>query len=544
MIIRIFAILPFLVLSACGGSEPEPVAIDYPTTATIDHVDTYHGINVADPYRWLEDDVRESGEVKNWVDAQNAVTFEYLDSIEERDIIKKRLTELWDFERFGMPNKEGGRYYYSYNDGLQNQDVIYVQSSLDDEATLLIDPNTWSDDGTIAMSSYYPSPDGRHVAYLVQDGGSDWRKAQVMDVETGKVLDDELEWLKFTGLAWAGDGSGFYYSRYPETSEDVKFQSLNMNQAVYFHRLGTSQDEDSLVIAHPESPEWGYSAAVTDDGEHLVITVWQGTDNRYQIMHQDLTDPDAAPRFLIEGFDHDYTLVGNVGDELFFRTNKDAPRNRLIALDVDNPEPENWREIIEQEEDVLDGVSLVGGRIIADYMQDAQTVVKVFDPDGNQTGTVNLPGIGTAYGFNGKFDDPETFFSYTSYDTPTTVNRLDVSTGEVTVFRKPDVDFDSDDYVVKQVFFESKDGTRVPMFISHRKDIEIDGNTPTMLYGYGGFNISLTPGFSITRLAWMEMGGIYAVANMRGGGEYGEEWHKAGTRLQKQNVFDLSLIHI
>ena len=538
MIIRIFAILPFLVLSACGGSEPEPVAIDYPTTATIDHVDTYHGINVADPYRWLEDDVRESGEVENWVDAQNAVTFEYLDSIEERDIIKKRLTELWDFERFGMPNKEGGRYYYSYNDGLQNQDVIYVQSSLDDEDTLLIDPNTWSDDGTIAMSSYYPSPDGRHVAYLVQDGGSDWRKAQVMDVETGKVLDDELEWLKFTGLAWAGDGSGFYYSRYPETSEDVKFQSLNMNQAVYFHRLGTSQDEDSLVIAHPESPEWGYSAAVTDDGEHLVITVWQGTDNRYQIMHQDLTDPDAAPRFLIEGFDHDYTLVGNVGDELFFRTNKDAPRNRLIALDVDNPEPENWREIIPQAEDVLDGVSLVGGRIIADYMQDAQTVVKVFDPDGNQTGTVNLPGIGTAYGFNGKFDDPETFFSYTSYYTPTTVNRLDVSTGEVTVFRKPDVDFDSDDYVVKQVFFESKDGTRVPMFISHRKDIEIDGNTPTMLYGYGGFNISLTPGFSITRLAWMEMGGIYAVANMRGGGEYGEEWHKAGTRLQKQNVFD------
>ena len=538
MIIRIFAILPFLVLSACGGSEPEPVAIDYPTTATIDHVDTYHGIDVADPYRWLEDDVRESEEVKNWVDAQNAVTFEYLDSIEERDIIKKRLTELWDFERFGMPNKEGGRYYYSYNDGLQNQDVIYVQSSLNDEATLLIDPNTWSDDGTIAMSSYYPSPDGRHVAYLVQDGGSDWRKAQVMDVETGKVLDEELEWLKFTGLAWAGDGSGFYYSRYPETSEDVKFQSLNMNQAVYFHRLGTSQDEDPLVIAHPENPEWGYSAAVTDDGEHLVITVWQGTDNRYQIMHQDLTDPDAAPRFLIEGFDHDYTLVGNVGDELFFRTNKDAPRNRLIALDVDNPEPENWREIIAQEEDVLDGVSLVGGRIIADYMQDAQTVVKVFDPDGNQTGTVNLPGIGTAYGFNGKFDDPETFFSYTSYDTPTTVNRLDVSTGEVTVFRKPDVDFDSDDYVVKQVFFESKDGTRVPMFISHRKDIEIDGNTPTMLYGYGGFNISLTPGFSITRLAWMEMGGIYAVANMRGGGEYGEEWHKAGTKLRKQNVFD------
>jgi prolyl oligopeptidase len=540
MACRVFTLFILLLLAACGPAETgtQQVGIEYPQTATGDVIDNYHGVNVADPYRWLEDDVRESEDVKNWIDAQNAVTFAYLESIEERELIKKRLTELWDFERFGMPNKEGGRYYYSYNDGLQNQDVIFVQSSLDDETTLLIDPNTWSDDGTVALASYYPSPDGRHVAYLVQDGGSDWRQARVMDVETGKVLDDELEWLKFTGLAWAGDASGFYYSRYPETSEDVKFQSLNMNHAVYFHRLGTAQEEDTLVIAHPDNPEWGYSANVTDDGEHLVITVWQGTDNRYQIMHQDLTDPDAAPRFLIEGFDHDYTLVGNVGDELFFRTNKDAPRNRLIAIDVNNPQPRNWREIIPQADDVLDGVSLVGGKIIADYMQDAQTVVKVFDPDGNQTGTVNLPGIGTAYGFNGKFDDPETFFSYTSYDTPTTVNRLDVSTGDVTVFRKPDVDFDSEDYVVKQVFFESKDGTRVPMFIAHRKDIEIDGNTPTMLYGYGGFNISLTPGFSITRLAWMEMGGVYAVANMRGGGEYGEEWHKAGTRLQKQNVFD------
>lgn len=540
MACRIFVPVILVLLAACGPAETDvqQVGIEYPQAATRDVVDTYHGVEVADPYRWLEEDVRESEDVKNWVDAQNAVTFAYLDSIEERDLIKKRLTELWDFERFGMPNKEGGRYYYSYNDGLQNQDVIFVQSGLDDEATLLIDPNTWSDDGTVALASYYPSPDGRHVAYLIQDGGSDWRQARVMDVETGKVLDDELEWLKFTGLAWAGDGSGFYYSRYPETREDVKFQSLNMNQAVYFHRLGTGQEEDSLVVAHPDNPEWGYSANVTDDGEHLVITVWQGTDNRYQIMHQDLTDPDASLRFLIEGFDHDYTLVGNVGDELFFRTNKDAPRNRLIAIDVNNPQPENWREIIPQAEDVLDGVSLVGGKIIADYMQDAQTVVKVFDPDGNQAGTVNLPGIGTAYGFNGKFDDPETFFSYTSYDTPTTVNRLDVDTGEVTVFRKPDVDFDSEDYVVKQVFFESKDGTRVPMFISHRKDIVPDGNTPTMLYGYGGFNISLTPGFSITRLAWMEMGGIYAVANMRGGGEYGEEWHKAGTKLQKQNVFD------
>ena len=529
-----------LVLTACSRDEPEPPAatIEYPETAAVEHVDLYHGVEVADPYRWLEDDIRESEDVDAWVEAQNEVTFAYLDSIPERDIIEKRLTELWDYERYGMPYKEGGLYYYSYNDGLQNQNVVYVQKSLDAEAELLIDPNTWSEDGTVAMASYFPSPDGRHVAYMIQDGGSDWRQVRIIEVDGGALLDDELDWLKFTGLSWAKDGSGFYYSRYPETSDEEKFQSLNANHAVYFHRLGTTQDEDALVFNQPENPEWGYAASVTDDGAHLVITVWKGTDNRYQIVHQDLTVADDAPEFLIEGFDHDFSLVGNVGSELYFRTNKDAPRNRLIAIDVENPEPENWREVIPEAVDVLDGVSLVGGRIIADYMQDAQTVVKVFDLDGRQTGTVDLPGIGTAGGFQGHFDDPETFFVYTSYNTPTTVNRLDVETGEVTVFRKPDVAFDPDDYVVRQVFYKSADGTRVPMFISHHKDFKPTGNTPTMLYGYGGFNISQTPSFSITRLAWMEMGGVYAVANLRGGGEYGEEWHKAGTKLQKQNVFD------
>ncbi len=540
MSIRILLLGAAVALSACGRVEPhsESAAIEYPQTTTVDHVDTYHGVEVADPYRWLEDDVRESDQVKAWVDAQNEVTFAYLDTIPERDIVKQRLTELWDYERFGMPYKEGGRYYYSYNDGLQNQNVIYVQNSLDDEARLLIDPNTWSEDGTIALSSYFPSPDGRHVAYLVQDGGSDWRTARILDVESGDMLDDELDWLKFTGLAWAGDGSGFYYSRYPETTEEKKFQSLNMNQAVYFHRLGTSQDDDALVYSSPENPDWGFSASVSDDGQHLIITVWKGTDDRYQIVHQDLTDPDAETRFLIEGFDHDYSFVGNVGNDLYFRTNKDAPRNRLIVINAADPAPENWREVIPEAEDVLDDLSLVGGAIIAGYMQDAQTIVKIFDLDGSHAGDVNLPGIGTASGFGGKFDDPETFFTYTSFDTPTTVNRLDVGTGEVSVFRQPDVDFDSDDYVVKQVFYTSSDGTRVPMFIAHHVDVEPDGDTPTLLYGYGGFNISLTPSYSTTRLAWMEMGGIYAVANLRGGGEYGEEWHKAGTKLQKQNVFD------
>ena len=541
MALRFVAVISLFFVAACGGGEsPEPAAepINYPETTTVDHVDNYHGVEVADPYRWLEDDVRESDEVKTWVEAQNEVTFAYLGDIPERDVIAGRMTELWNYERFGRPSKEGGRYYYSYNDGLMNQDQVFVQDALDAEPTLLLDPNAWSEDGTVALASYFPSPDGQHVAYLIQDGGSDWRVAQVIKVDTGEVLEDELEWLKFTGLSWAADGSGFYYSRYPETSEEDKFQALNLNQAVYFHRLGTAQADDELVFTDPDNPDWGYSANVSDDGRHLVITVWKGTDSRYQILHQDLTDPDSEPRFIIEGFDYDYSAIGSIGDEVYFRTNRDAPKNRLIAIDTTNPAPENWREIIPESDDVLDGVSLVGGKIIADYMQDAQTVVKIFELDGEQSGTVDLPGIGTAAGFGGKVDDPETFFSYTSFDTPTTVNRLDVETGEVTVFRQPDVPFDTSEYVVKQVFYESKDGTRVPMFISHRKDVKLDGTAPTMLYGYGGFNISLTPSFSITRFAWMEMGGIYAVANLRGGGEYGKAWHKAGTKLNKQNVFD------
>ena len=525
-------------LFACGNDTPvsEADVIQYPHTATVDHTDDYHGTIVADPYRWLEDDVRESEAVEQWVDHENELTFAYLATIEERKLIRARLEALWDYERYGLPEKKGGRYFYSYNDGLQNQDVIYRQESLDDEAELLIDPNTWSDDGTIALASYFPGPNGDYFAYLVQDGGSDWRVARVMNINTGEVLDDKLEWLKFTGLSWADDGSGFYYSRYPATDADEKFQSLNKDQAVYFHRIGDAQETDTLIYSRPEHPDWGYSANVTDDGHYLIITVWKGTDDRYQIVYQDLQAEDAEPVMLIEGFDFDYTLVGNEGSELYFRTNKDAPRGRLIAIDVHNPDQP--REVIPQHIDVLSSASLVGGRVIGEYMQDAWSLVKIFDTDGKQVGSVDLPGIGTAAGFSGRMDDAETFFSYESFDTPPTISRLNVVTGEVSVFKQSDVDFNGDEYVVKQVFYESKDGTRIPMFISHRKDVVADGKRPTMLYGYGGFNISMQPSFSITRLAWMEMGGIYAVANLRGGGEYGEEWHQAGTRLNKQNVFD------
>lgn len=528
-----------LTLAACSRETTEDVSvISYPETVKVDHVDNYHGTEVADPYRWLENDVREDKQVSDWVTAQNEVTFAYLATISEREVIEKRMTELWDFERFGLPRKEEGRYYYSYNDGLQNQNVIYTQTSLDAKAELLIDPNTWSDDGTIALASYAVSPDGRHLAYLVQDGGSDWREAKVMNVDTGEVLEDRLEWLKFTGLSWAGDGSGFYYSRYPATSAEEKFQSLNTNMTVYFHAIGTSQEEDAVVYARPDHPEWGPRAQVTDDGEHLVITISVGTDDRYSIVHRDLTDPNAEPVMIIEGFDYDYSLIGNIGNDLYFRTNNGAPKNRVVVIDPTQPAPENWREIIGETEDVLDDVDLVGGRLVAQYMQDAWSVVKIFDLGGTEVGAVDLPGIGTAYGFGGKADDPETFFGYSSFNMPPTISRIDVGTGEVEVFKKPNVAFDPDDYIVQQVFYESKDGTRVPMFVSHRKSVVPDGNTPTMLYGYGGFNISMRPSFSVTRLTWMEMGGIYAVANLRGGGEYGEEWHKAGTKLQKQNVFD------
>ena len=530
----------FTLIAACSrdGNDDGPETINYPETAAVDHVDNYHGNEIADPFRWLEDDVRESEAVKNWVDAQNEVTFAYLANIPERELIAKRMRELWDYERYSLPRKAGGRYFYEYNDGLQNQDVIYTQTSLDAEAELLIDPNTWSDDGTVALAGYYLSKDGSHIAYTIQDGGSDWREARVMNVETGEVLDDHLVWLKFTGLSWAADGSGFYYSRYPATSAEEKYQSLNKNMKVYFHCIGTSQDDDQIVYERPDHPDWGPRGSVTDDGKHLVITISVGTDDRYSIVHQDLTDPESEPVMIIEGFDYDYSLVGSIGDELYFRTNNGAPRNRLITIDANNPAPENWLEVIAEAEDVLDNVSLVGGRIIAEYMQDAWSVVKIFELDGSETGVVNLPGIGTAFGFDGEIDDPETFFGYASFNTPSTINRLDVATGEVEVFKQPDVAFDPDDYQVEQVFYESKDGTRVPMFISHRKDVVPDGNRPTMLYGYGGFNISMQPSYRTTRLAWMEMGGIYAMANLRGGGEYGEEWHQAGTKLNKQNVFD------
>lgn len=510
----------------------------YPITKKVDQVDDHHGTKVADPFRWLEDDVRESKDVAGWVEAQNKVTFGYLEQIPEREYINERLTELWNFEKFGAPSKHGGRYYYSHNSGLQNQYVLYVQDSLDSEARVLMDPNTWSDDGTVALAGTAFSDDGNYVAYGVQDAGSDWRIWKIMEIDTGRTLDDELHWIKFNSPVWSKDSKGFFYARYPEPSDDAEFQALNLNMKVYYHRLGTPQSQDVLVYERPDEPEWGYGCDVTEDGRYLVITIWKGTDDRYRVVYRDLEEPYGLPTDLISNFEYEYTFIGNDGPVFYFKTNLDAPRRRVVAIDIRKPEKENWQEIIPQREETLRSVSFVGNLFVASYLKDAKTQVNIHSMAGDFVREVEFPGIGSASGFGGKRGDTETFYSFASFATPPTIYRYDLVTGKSTLFRQAEVKFNPDDYETKQVFYPSKDGTKVPMFIVHRKGLKLDGSNPTLLYGYGGFNIALTPRFSISRLGWMELGGVFAMANLRGGGEYGEKWHKAGTKLQKQNVFD------
>ena len=513
-------------------------SFSYPETDMVDQVDDYHGNQVADPYRWLEDDVRQSEKVAAWVKAQNEVTFGFLETIPERKAIEKRLTALWDFEKFGTFFKAGGRYYYEHNTGLQNQYVLYVMDSLEAKPRVLIDPNTWSDDGTVALAGMSFSDDGRYLAYGIQDGGSDWRTWRVMEIDGGRVLEDELKWLKFTGTSWTKDGRGFFYSRYDEPVEGAEFQSLNLNQKVFYHRVGTSQSDDVLVYARPDNPDWGFQTEATEDGRFLVITIWKGTDDKYRIVYKDLTEPYAMPVELVADFDNEYTFVGNDGPVMFFKTDLHAPKRRIIAIDTRQPARIAWKEVVPEADDVLTGVSLVGNLFLAEYLKDARSQVKLFAMNGRLVSELELPGIGSADGFSGKRTDTETFYSFSSFAVPPSIYRFDLVTRESTLLRRAKVDMVPEDYVTEQVFYTSKDGTRVPMFLTYKKGTNRDGKNPALLYGYGGFNIALTPRFSISRLAWMEMGGIYAQANLRGGGEYGEAWHQAGTKLNKQNVFD------
>jgi prolyl oligopeptidase len=521
-----------ITLSAADGR------IEYPATRRGDAVDDYHGAKVADPYRWLEDDVRQSSEVAAWVEAQNKVTFAHLEAIPQRERIQKRLTELWNYEKFSAPSKVGGKYFFFKNDGLQNQDVLYVQPSLEAEPRMLLDPNTWSKDGTIALAGLAVSEDARWLAYGVAQAGSDWKTWRVLEVDSGRQHDDELKWVKFSGASWTTDSRGFFYSRYDEPKEGDQFQGLNLNQKLFYHRVGTSQDDDVLVYERPDHPEWGFNTDVTEDGRYLVISAWKGTDDKYVVFYKDLDEPYGLPRQLIGDFKNEYIFIGNDATRFYFRTDVDAPRKRVIAFDVRQPQRQHWQEIIPQAEETLVSTHIVANMLVASYLKDARSQYKMFALDGRFVREVQFPTIGTASGFGGRRTDTETFYSFSSFATPPSIYRYDMITGQSTLLRRSGAEVDPEDYEVKQVFYNSKDGTRVPMFLSHKKGLKLDGTNPTLLYGYGGFNIPLTPSFSISRLAWMEMGGVLAVANLRGGGEYGEAWHRAGTKLDKQNVFD------
>jgi prolyl oligopeptidase len=528
----------FLFLPGFIVVRAEDAKIGYPDTRRVDHVDVYHGTKVPDPYRWLEEDVRRSPEVRNWVTEENKVTFAYLESIPERETIRKRLTQLWNFEKYSSPFKQGGRYFYTKNDGLQNQDVLYVMDKLDGPSRSLLDPNKWSKDGTVAVAGLSFSDDGKYLAYGVAEAGSDWHTWRVVAVDTGKRLDDEIRWSKFGNTAWTKDGKGFFYTRFDEPKEGAQYHSLNLNQKMYYHRLGTPQSEDVLVYRRPDHPEWTFGDLVSDDGRYLVISIRKGTDARNRLVYKDLSEPYGMPTDLIESFDNEYTFIDNDGPNFFFKTDFKAPRQRVIAIDIRKPARENWKEIIPEAPDTLTGVNIVGSQFVARYLKDARTEVKMFTMDGTFVRDVKFPTIGTAAGFGGKATDSETFYSFSSFATPPSIYRYDMITAQSKLLRQAKVAFNPDDYEVKQIFYQSKDGTKAPLFLAYKKGIKLDHSNPTLLYGYGGFNIPMTPTFSISRLAWMEMGGIFAMAILRGGGEYGEEWHRAGTKLKKQNVFD------
>ena len=509
--------------------------LNYPDTRRVNVVDEQFGVKVADPYRWLENDVREDKEVASWVAAQNQVTDAYLATLPGRDVFKQRLTALFDYERFGIPVHKGDRYFYSHNSGLQNQAVLYVRDSLNGQGRVLIDPNTWSADGATALGEWVASEDGSKILYTIQDGGSDWRTVKVLDVATGKETSDTVEWVKFSNLDWAKDGSGFYYSRFEQPAEGQEFQALNENQKVYFHRLGTPQSADTLIYATPDRPKLGHFASVTDDGRWLVITTSEGTDNRYEVTLLDLSKPRAKPRTVIQGLENDWTAIGSSGETLYFTTNKDAQRTKVVKMDVSGATPV-ITDLVPQGDAVLSGASIVGGRLMLAYLVDAKTEVRRFTMDGKPDGQVTLPGIGTVGGVSGDQDANEAFFAFTSFATPTTIYRYDVASGEMQTWAQPKVDFDPSQYDVTQRFYTSKDGTRVPMFIVRKKGMA--GPAPTLLYAYGGFNIPVLPSFASSRVAWMEQGGVLAVANIRGGGEYGKAWHDGGRLANKQNVFD------
>ena len=510
--------------------------LNYPAAKKVDQVDDYHGVKVNDPYRWLED--TDSADTRAWVQAENKLTFSYLDQIPYRKAIHERLTKLWNYERFDVPEQLGGRYFYEHNSGLQNQSVLLVAEALNAAPRVLLDPNTLSSDGTVALSGHAISDDGKLLAYGTAASGSDWMEWHVRDVDSGKDLPDLIKWVKFSGASWTKEGKGFYYSRYSEPKQDSALRDANYFQKLYYHRLGTAQSEDELIYERPDNKELGFNGSVTDDGHYLIITVWQGTSPKNRLYYKDLTKTDSQVVKLLDDFDAQYQFVDNDGPVFWFKTDLDAPRSRLIAIDTRSPERANWKTIVPETADTMTNASVIDDKFMVEYLKDARTEVRVHDLQGKLLRSIDLPGIGSAHGFTGKRKDKETFYAFTSFTVPTTIYRYDPEKGESSIFRQPKVDFDSSRYETKQVFYTSKDGTRVPMFLTYKKGMKLDGQNRVLLYAYGGFDISLTPSFSVPNVVWLEMGGVYAQPNLRGGGEYGENWHLAGTKLHKQNVFD------
>jgi len=526
-------VMTALITSGLAAQAP----LSYPQTRKSEVVDNYHGVKVADPYRWLEDD--NSPETKAWVEAQNKVSFGYLEAIPERKRITERLTKLWNYEKFSAPTKRGSRYFYSHNSGLQNQAVLFVTEDPALKGRVLLDPNTLSKDGTVALSGMSITEDGRLMAYSISVAGSDWQTWKVRDITTGKDLHDEIQWSKASGASWLKDGSGFFYSRYEAPKTGAALTGANQNHQVFFHKLGTAQDKDTLVWERPDQPEWYLGATVSDDGRWLILTGNKGTNPETALFLKDLKNPKAQVEPFLDKLDATYGIVDNEGDTFFVHTNQGSPRYRLVAVTRGQTDPKQWKELIPQDpRQVLEGVSLVGNRFVAFWMKDAHTAVTFHGLDGKAQGELPLPGIGSAGGFGGKRQDQETFYTYSSFVHPPSVYRYDFKTGKSTLFRSPKVDFDPTAFEVNQVFYASKDGTKVPMFLVHRKGLKLDGQNPTLLYGYGGFNASMTPWFSLVDVAWVEMGGVYAMANLRGGGEYGMDWYNGGRLDHKQNVFD------
>ena len=521
--------------STSGNTQPMIRSNNYPVARKSDQVDDYHGVKVADPYRWLED--LDSDETRSWVEAENKLSFGFLAAIPARSTLKDRLTKLWNYEKYGVPFKEGNRYFYLRNSGLQNQSVLYTVTSLDASPQVVLDPNTLSTDGTVAVSGMQVSEDGNLLAYSLSSSGSDWQEWKVRDVQTCKDLSDDLKWVKFSGVSWTRDGKGFFYSRYDEPKGD-SLKATNYFQKVYFHKLGSAQSEDVLVYERPDQKDWLFGGSVTEDGNYLIVGVSQGTDVKSRVYYKDLRATDAPVIKLLDDFDAAYTFIGNEGPRFWFQTDLESPRGKVIEIDINKPARANWKVIVPESKEALQTVTLVDHKFILNYLKDAYTQVKIFDTAGKLVSEVVFPGIGSADGFAGKATDKETFYSFTGFTTPTTIYRYDMTTGKSSVFRQPKVDFRPEDYETRQVFYSSKDGTKVPMFITHKRGLKLDGSNPTYLYGYGGFNISLSPAFSVGNLVWMEMGGVYAQPNLRGGGEYGEDWHQSGMKLKKQNVFD------